>query len=420
MQRALNLDFANPEISKFKALLSKRIGNLTIKTIASAIKWHGCHGFNRLLHDHTSYGLVGIFNFPSDISYSQGEYVFQTRLTEFEKKQYKYCPQCCREDIAKIGFPYWRRSHQLEIGVCGRHNVKLISSCPHCDKSFTSFHKPLFLWPGASPKHYEVAFEFLSEHLLDVIWAGCEGKQIWEIDAEESSNVEENKQSRFYNDLLGYRFCIPIAVATHVLYEKSSSSNELKALDWTKITSNLASYHHSSKLTGNERRESKRVLCEEIIKAASALYQGFDDFINDIKLHSDSERPLEALWCTYASEGVESVNYIQEDYVSGVGNWSCPYPSSESNRLDSRDGINARHPKKYPCCNVSNPPVGSLVPWKARPPMPKIPTLMRVLARAGLSHPELGKSPGCAVETAIAVQDSGFANSNLMRDIKLS
>jgi hypothetical protein len=81
------------------------------KAAASLMRWPGCYGFNRMLHDHSWYPISGIFNNGYDRSYPQRRYGPRANSADFSKKEHAFCPKCMQEDIRELGFSYWRRSH---------------------------------------------------------------------------------------------------------------------------------------------------------------------------------------------------------------------------------------------------------------------------------------------------------------------
>ncbi|MGY2235018.1 hypothetical protein ACW9ID_08385 [Pseudomonas gingeri] len=69
--RTLYLNFGKHELS---SLANGNILTKDVRKIASILGWSGCHGFNRLLHEHTNYPINSVFKDDHDISYSLASY----------------------------------------------------------------------------------------------------------------------------------------------------------------------------------------------------------------------------------------------------------------------------------------------------------------------------------------------------------
>ena len=380
MQRILYLNLGNPDFSKLKKLLPYRIDKLTIKTITSVLNWPGCYGFNRLLHDHTSYALTGVFKDTNDISYSQKDYISKSDSPNLDKTKYAYCPECVRDDLGKLGYSYWRRSHQFGVTVCGNHNAILVTSCPFCDATFSSGNNVQMVWFGRSRKYASEAAALFSGHHLDVMWRGCSGKQLSETSSIKNDDSAALKKAKFFNGLFAYGFHIRAEIAIHVLYEKLRILKSTNIIFFTELLENFDCLRGFIKEFDDARLEDSRPLFYEheiLINAAIAIYDSFDEFAKDVELRDTDPCSIESLWNTYASEGYSAVHYVEENYITGVGIWSRPYPSSVPVSPCSRDGARARRPLIYPCCNFDHlAGVGDqLTPRKVRSPLPKIPFL---------------------------------------------
>ncbi|WP_460154868.1 TniQ family protein [Pseudomonas sp. S1_F04] len=383
MQRILYLNSRNPAFSKLKKLLPYRIDNLTIKTIGSILNWPGCYGFNRLLHDHTRYALSGVFKDPYDISYSQKDYISKGDSPSLSKTKYAYCPECVRDDLGSLGYSYWRRSHQSGVTVCGNHNVILVTSCPFCDANFSSGNNVEMVWLGGSRKHDSEIAAPSSGHHLDVMWKGCSGKQLNKADSIKNDDPAAFKKAKFFNGLFAYGFHIRVEIAAHVLYEKFCSLKSKKISFSTETIEDFDYLRVFIEEFVEATSENGRKLFyehERLINAAIAIYDSFDDFSKDVEFHDIDPCSIDSFWSSYASEGYSSVHYVEENYITGVGVWSSPYPSSQSLSPYSRDGSRARRPLIYACCNFAHVAgVGDqLAPRKVRSPMPKIPVLKPV------------------------------------------
>lgn len=322
MQRIVHLNGESKKFSKIKALIPKAIDNLTIKTVASTLQWPGCHGFNRILHSHTNYALQGIIKKESDLTYSCKKYVSRSRSDKLDLTRYKYCPECCRDDISKIGFAYWRRSHQMGINACSRHRTKLIDSCPYCDKYFTSGYNSSFIWPGASRSEEEKASQSLSGHLLDTLWLGCSGRSIFNVVSEYHTNSYELRKSSFLDGLLKYNFHIPLEIATDALSEKLESIS----LSWAKkFIDNIDEYWWlyslAPQISKSCRLETRLLSHQELFRAMVAIYGTFEEYIAELNSMQQLRRPIESLWSTFAFGSRGSISFIEESNSPGLGKW---------------------------------------------------------------------------------------------------
>lgn len=51
--------------------------------IANMFGWHGCYGFNKLVHSHTNYPVHGVLKSNSSFSYSASEFVSKSYSGQF-------------------------------------------------------------------------------------------------------------------------------------------------------------------------------------------------------------------------------------------------------------------------------------------------------------------------------------------------
>lgn len=307
-----------------------------VKIIASILGWPGCYGFNRLLHHHTAYPLKSVFKDHHDMSYSQRIYITGGQWFGTFTKTCSFCPECVRVDLRKLGYSYWRRSYQTDIAVCAKHNVMLIDSCPFCDKPFSR-----------------------GGHSLDVMWKGCSASHLGEVAAVENHDPEALKKAQFFEAIFTFDFHISIETAICVLFERfllmTSQHPELVTeyenhMEWLRKCS---ARMDKDRLENNGRSLNYQV--DDVIDKVIFAFNTFDEFANAAKSYEDVSRPVDSLWSTYESGGSESVNYIEENYIFGVGIWSCPHPSPISLDPFSNDGYSFRRPVIYTCCNFAHP-----------------------------------------------------------------
>lgn len=127
------------------------------------------YGFNRLLHDHTSYSQVAVFPDSSQISYARYKYQRCSARFETESQLAGVCLDCLKEDIDILGFPYWRRDHRY-VGVCAKHNTVISRKCPVCGRNIASH--------GSGYGH-------------ELLWEGCRGRYFHEYESEK--NLDERQ-----------------------------------------------------------------------------------------------------------------------------------------------------------------------------------------------------------------------------------
>jgi hypothetical protein len=198
-----------------------------------------------------------------------------------------------------------------------------------------------------------------------------------ETDPEISSDVAALRKARFYSDALNYGYFIPMEPALRSLQRKFKDLKSQGAIFNSVCEDNFrAQGIILDKLNlirpGQERDFSYPGT--SLIASAMAVYETFIDFVNDVRSGDDKQQPVKSLWSTYISDGYESVQYIEEDYATGVGIWSCPYPSIRSLDPTSRDALKAQRVVTYPCCSLDREnPSTPRSPTKAKLAFPNVP-----------------------------------------------
>lgn len=334
-----------------------------IKEVASLLGWHGCYGFNRLLHNHTFQPFHSVFKNSQDMAYSGTRYISEVNNYEPISRAYlTFCPECVRSDVATFGFPYWHRNPLGSLSVCAIHNVVLEAECPICGKPFTS-----------------------QKHGLNVMWEGCGGKHLSECVAKVNDDPLELKRSRIIDVIYDYPFHISIESALKTL----SLRFILKQTEIPKKSSNHKDLYRLSGIINDQLSLVKKhaqnnigfyfefVDFDSIINSIAVLYDSFQDFISDIGDSGDQLRGITSLWSTFRSGGHESAHYVEENYSLGVGTWFCPYPSPLSLEFGRGDSARQLIPIDYPCCKIAyakEPGVQRTKMW-ADPPHPPIPNI---------------------------------------------
>ncbi|ENL6833795.1 TniQ family protein [Pseudomonas aeruginosa] len=154
-----------------------------LRTLSQFLGWDGLQGFRRLLIGHTGY-------VPSTwIEYEKfnksAEWLYEIRnysqINEFLRgSRNNLCPECVKEDSSRLGFSYWRKSHQFfDVCVCHIHNTKLIDACPVCESPFST--------------------EYL---FIGIPWDRCKcGISAYQYDSEPNSDIFLLKCAQFVFDL---------------------------------------------------------------------------------------------------------------------------------------------------------------------------------------------------------------------------
>ncbi|WP_442967053.1 TniQ family protein [Pseudomonas sp. URMO17WK12:I11] len=370
VRRTLFLNRYDANFGAFKFLAGRPgFTNSEINLIAESLGWPGCYGFNRLLHHHTPMAAHFVIKHPQEAAYSGKAY--GERVSHFEVWDASFCPDCVREDLFNLGFSYWRRSLNPSITACHRHNTVLVDRCPFCGKSFNC-----------------------RGHTMDVMWSGCGGRNLGEAISVPNQDHHEFKRAKAFYGVCSSPNYIPYEGTIRALYAKTefllSFSDGDRATELQTLSQRLGARlrHLSEQAETNEPYlfEQLRYLLIDII---AIVYESVTDFLVDASVHEQRPRAISTLWATYQAGGQESANYVEEDYIYGVGHWSCPYPSASSERDRSGDGYARRRPKIYPCCNIPHSKGKgqrlSSITVKALPGIPVRPARAKAL---GLATPQ--------------------------------
>lgn len=354
----MNMDGVS--VSGLDRLSKSWVGYNSITAVAEALRWSGCYGFNRLLHEHTYYPRYSIFKHSQDISYSDRYYCTGGEAFESNRTSIAFCPDCVRGDLDRHGFSYWRRIAYSDIGVCAIHNVKLLRECPYCERGFG--------WKG---------------HDLDVMWRGCSGRHLGEAVSVKNESDRELRRSQILHDGFLFDGIIPIEDAVSVLSERVRAGkliakefpSEISVLKDRLDASLVSIWRRESESNGDWQHDSYSGLVWE---GLNLLYGSFGEFVEDLSLNKCKFRKPSSLWSTYRAGGMESAHYVEEDYSTGVGIWSCPYPSPLSEIR--RRNLNFCRPIIYHCCNFQPPrrKGHQLSPMWCRPAPPRVPKLERM------------------------------------------
>jgi len=128
---SIDFEFYNPMNKELKESFT---GIMTIEELIlnhTMFKWHARFlpqerkqaSFNYLVEMKKTYkSTIGLLNYRS-------------------KKKLRYCPCCVKEDRERYNECYWHRIHQIEgVGICVKHNCKLVDSSINVHNQLYSFH----------------------------------------------------------------------------------------------------------------------------------------------------------------------------------------------------------------------------------------------------------------------------------------
>lgn len=288
------LNWGNPDMEFLSRISRAKIEFKQIKEIAEAIGWVGCYGFNRLLHNHTHAPLDFIVTPSEAVSYSEGNYISSVGYSDFDRESAAFCPECVREDLASLGFSYWRRSHIKDIKVCAKHNVLLVHQCPFCQKSFG--------YRG---------------HSLDVMWKGCAGNHLSGCTSKTNTDELALLKAEFVRGVFEYDFCIPYEAALSAIQEKIWSFNrgDMRSFE---IIGKYSSVVIATVFPYGVYESDTIVYASgegSILNIALDLYGDFYKFLEDVNRFDSGTRRVSELWSTYRSESEPVIQYVEEDYL---------------------------------------------------------------------------------------------------------
>lgn len=331
--RTLYLNFGKHELS---SLANGNILTKDVRKIASILGWSGCHGFNRLLHEHTNYPMNSVFKDDHDISYSLASYTNSRYVIESSALSHSFCPDCLSDDIKSLGYSYWRRPLHSDVNVCTKHSTKLVHNCPFCGEHFS-----------------------VDNHGLEVMWSGCNGRYLNEVVADTGVDEVDAKLASFVVGFYQCSFHIPIEKAICVLIERLIQLRSTTSERIDQLESDLEwldkRIHSMSCAKSQNNGLMVNVLSFSYFDMVIVYFDSFDHFLNSLRAASASFRPIDSLWHTYNSGGFESLQFVQEDEAHGMGYWSCPYPFKDFAESETLDSLARRKKARYACCDFPAP-----------------------------------------------------------------
>lgn len=256
IDRNIFLDWQGPAAIFFKQFSKSVLSFGELKTIASAMGWERSIGLNRLLHLHTDYPRNYIFKNSRNLYFAQYENVERTRCAETKRDPPSFCVECIKDDLSTHGFSFWRRSHQVDIKVCAKHNVLLQKNCPYCGRSFTH-----------------------EGHGLDVLWSGCEGRSLVSSVAVINDDSFEYKRSKILSEIYASKYRVSESAAQNLLLEKISSNRFDQDVLVVRFLKDIIS---SAKAEGTCVSGDSR-FNGLIFEAIAIAYDSFNLFLDDMR-----------------------------------------------------------------------------------------------------------------------------------------
>ncbi|MBD1601843.1 hypothetical protein [Pseudomonas typographi] len=167
-----------------------------------------------------------------------------------------------KDDIAQLGFPYWRRDHRY-VKVCSKHNTPLLRKCPICAKDI-SVH-------GYAYGH-------------DLLWKGCNGYYIHQCESKLNYDGWQLALSEIFTEIGESKFTVDLEfVIAHISGEVKKLS-DLGIISETKIKA-LKHRLNTSKRIGEASYEYRPDFkySECIIYVIAIVYGSFAGLLDSVR-----------------------------------------------------------------------------------------------------------------------------------------
>lgn len=275
-----------------------------IKLLASAIGWEGCFGFNKIVHNHTTYFKEVFIKKATDKAYSGNFFSndLECNLHWYAScKETGVCVECLKNDIATKGYAYWRRSHQSNVEVCAVHNLILLRSCQFCELPFSIIGKG---------------------HFFSTFWHGCRcGESI--LGSQPILNISEYalKKAKLYCDIYNYEYFVDEGSAYKAIKNRLSRDG---LSVWPSSREIYEHYGHNvSECWSREdfirdfewfSKQGEYIFSVGfLINLIILLFEDFQDFVAYLDEVSEAKRNIMNTWNTYVDGGLYSLNpnYIE-------------------------------------------------------------------------------------------------------------
>jgi hypothetical protein len=288
-----------------------------VKLIADLLGWHGCYGFNKLLHQHTAHPWKVALKSRFNHSYSDDAYLTKQENFDSLSKVRAYCPVCAKEDKKNLGYSYWRRLHP-DVQVCAKHNVVLLTTCQFCNRPFAR-----------------------GGHAVSVMWAGCAGRHLGEAQPLVNVDLSALRLAQFFDELCRVDEHIYIDTAAAVIEERIIKNYESNhgALGELESLTEFRCYIERWRLNDPCVSWKYYSLSNKLIKLAISLYESFDEFLHDCHKLQPNAPSISYFWDTYCCFSSYTQNFVREVYELGVAEWSWPAFVHLSRNLPHRNSF---------------------------------------------------------------------------------
>jgi len=328
VERNLYLQLHNPDLDFLKEPFFRYYcwGGRQVKILARIMGWHGCYGFNKMLHLHTFFPFTSVLKSQKNLSYSGSNFIYDSYKVDSLADKRSYCPLCVNEDIKRIGYSYWRRLHP-RIKVCAKHNINLLTNCQFCEKPFSR-----------------------DGHPVHVMWSGCAGRSLGDAEPTVNEDPRGLRLAQFFEGICSIEHYLPAETAS-LLFRKRLRNFDCTVLD-QRLRQDIEAI--AFEIDSDGRTSNKYIvsggMTYALLELLSIVYDDFDQCLNDILNLETNLLPIDSSWNTYTVRSGDYDHFVEEDYRLGLSSWLCRDIVGYL-RYPFRD----YRPKIYPCCNLPHP-----------------------------------------------------------------
>lgn len=336
----------------FESLSHCDYDNSQVKVIANLLGWHGCYGFNKLLHAYTTYPWQAVLKSRFNHSYSNNEYICNFTKFDSLSAMKSYCPVCAKEDRIQLGYSYWRRILP-EVKVCAKHNVVLLTACQFCDKPFAK-----------------------GGHAASVMWSGCAGRHLGEAEPVVSVNPSAFRLAQFFDELCEADHHIYLDTAVAVLEERLIKKVAENPTDFLQngALEKFQCYIENYRTNDVIHWWIYNSFSRELVSFATSLFETFDEFSAECRKLEPNTPSIDFFWDTYCCVGQGTEHFVKEYYYLGVAEWSWPaFEDLSCDPFLRTHSIMGYGTGGYHCCIPLDAHTSGDYP--AHAPLPRVPRL---------------------------------------------
>lgn len=234
----------------------------SIAFIADVLGRSDTYGFNRLLHDHTSYSQVAVFSDSSQNSYTRWSYQTSSTRFETESQHSGICIECVKEDIDSLGFPYWRRDHRY-VKVCAKHNTVLLRKCPVC---------------GVQVSCHSLGYGH------DLIWKGCKGRYIHQFESKKNYDEEQLLFARIFAEIGESEIAVDLECVLEHLADEALTLSVAGRISEEQLNVIYSGLNRSRKISDTSTNYRPDVLyTQDIIEFIATVYGSFAGLVDSMR-----------------------------------------------------------------------------------------------------------------------------------------